>query len=412
MTECIEGHGHALPATAWRRVNFAKTGLLTGAVFQISDPNLYPFLSRPLPPSGLEPFACFMGSLIDKSAIESDEEASTYAWLSDNFYLKLIFEPEGSETIEVPAGRFDSIRIKIKLDTRPLFPRMPGLLVRFLSAVAGPRITLWIASEAPHQLLRLEVSGVSTSGHQNSVTELMLSEDAPTARPAKFESLRAAAELPTDPARTTMNAGIASLGDSTARVTMEQAHSSDGDLLIVRAAFEGTTVEARALENFSEPMPTRLIEQRIYTKEGALVERLIAYLDRQDQTLHHDVYPNSMILALILPRFAGMAQTNFHVVGFGQTTTNFGQAEHEVAMWRDGISTVDVSGVPTQAIHMKLRPVVNVSAFLRPIVRLGTPTFDLYLDTSPPHRMLEFDGPFGLLGSSEIHLVADRVPQN
>ena len=81
-------------------------------------------------------------------------------------------------------------------------------------------------------------------------------------------------------------------------------------------------------------------------------------------------------------------------------------------MWRDGISTVDVGGVSTQAFHMKLRPVVNVSSFLRPIVRLGTPTFDIYLDTSPPHRMLEFDGPFGLLGSSEIHLVADPLLQN
>jgi hypothetical protein len=412
LTECIEGHGHEQPATAWRRVSFAKTGKLTGAVFQISDPNLYPFLPRPLPPLGLEPFACFKGSLIDKAAIESGEETSTYAWLSDNFYLRLIFEPEGRETIEVPAGSFDSIRIKIKLDTRPLFPRMPGLLVRLLSAVAGPRITLWIASEAPHQLIRLEVSGVSTSGHQNSVTELMSSEFAPTARPAKFESLHVASELPDDPARTTMNSGIASLGDATARVTMEQAHTSDGDLMIVRATFEGTIVEARALENFPELMPTRLIEQRIYTKEGALVERLVAYLDRQNRTLHSDVYPNSMVLALILPRFSEIAQTNFHVVGFGQTTTNFGQAEHEVSMWRDGISTVDVGGVPTQAFHMKLRPVVNVSSFLRPIVRLGTPTFDIYLDTSPPHRMLEFDGPFGLLGSSEIHLVADPLLQN
>jgi hypothetical protein len=289
---------------------------------------------------------------------------------------------------------------------------MPGLLVRLLSAVAGPRITLWIASEAPHHLLRLEVSGVNTNGHQNSVTELISSENAPAAQPAKFESLGAASEIPSDPVRTTMNVGIASLGDSTARVTMEHAHTSDGDLMIVRAVFEGTTVEARALENFSELMPTRLIEQRIFTNEGALVERLMAYLDRQDQSLHNDVYPNSMVLALILPRFAEIVQTNFHVVGFGQTTTTFGQAEHEVAMWRDGFLNVDVAGVPTEAIHMKLRPIVNVSPFLRPIVRLGTPTFDLYLDTSPPHRMLEFDGPFGLLGSSEIHLVADPLPKN
>ena len=91
-------------------------------------------------------------------------------------------------------------------------------------------------------------------------------------------------------------------------------------------------------------MPTRLIEQRIYTNQGALVARLVAYLDRQEQTLHRDVYPNSMVLALILPRFAEIAETSFHVVGVGQTTTNFGQAEHEVSMWRDGISTVDVAG--------------------------------------------------------------------
>ena len=70
LTECIEGNGREQPATAWRRVSFAKTGKLTGSVFQISDPKLYPFLSRPLPPAGLEPFACFKGSLLDKAAIE------------------------------------------------------------------------------------------------------------------------------------------------------------------------------------------------------------------------------------------------------------------------------------------------------------------------------------------------------
>jgi hypothetical protein len=412
LTECIEGNGHEQPATAWRRVSFAKTGELTGVVFQISDPNLYPFLSRPLPPSGLEPFACFKGSLIDKDAIENGEEASTYAWLSDNFYVKLVFEPEGHETIEVPAGSFDAVRIKIKLDPRPLFPRIPGLLVRLLTAVAGPGITLWISSEPPHQLLKLELRGVSPVGHRNTVTELVSSEDAPTALPATFESLHAASELPDEQPHAIVNAGIASIGDVTASVTMQQAHTSDGELMVVRATFEDTIVEARAVENFSQPTPTRLIEQRIFNKEGALVERLLARLDRQDQRLHSDVYPNSMVLALILPRFCETARTNFHVVGFGQNATSFGQAEHEVAMWRDGISTIDVGGTPTQALHMKLRPVVNVTPFLRPIVRLGTPTFDLYLDTNPPHRMLEFDGPFGLLGSSEIHLAADPLPQN
>ena len=413
LTECIEGNGHEQPATAWRRVSFAKTGRLIGAVFQISDPNLYPFLSRPLPPSGLEPLACFKGSLIDKRAIERGEEASTNAWLSDNFYLKLVFEPQGHEKIEVPAGSFDSIRIKVKLDTRPLFPRIPALLVRLVSAVAGPRITVWISSGPPHQVLKVEMSGVSIGGHQNSVSELMSSEDAPTAQPAKFDLLHVASELPDEPTHATVNAGTASLGDLAARVTMQEAHTSDGELMVVRAAFsEGIIVEARALENFSVLPPTRLIEQRIYNREGTLTERLLAHFDREDQALHSDVYPNSMVLALILPRFSEIARTNFHVVGFGQTAISFGQTEHEVELWRDGISTVDVGGVPTQAIHMKLRPIVNVASYLRPIVRLGTPTFDLYLDTNPPHRMLEFDGSLGLFGSSEVHVVADPGPQN
>src|ERR1039457_5214904 len=146
LTECIEGNGHEQPATAWRRVSFAKTGRLIGAAFQISDPNLYPFLSRPLPPSGLEPLACFKGSLIDKRAIERGEEASTNAWLSDNFYLKLVFEPQGHEKIEVPAGSFDSIRIKVEVESPPLLPRIPAPLVRLVKRSAGPRITVWISS--------------------------------------------------------------------------------------------------------------------------------------------------------------------------------------------------------------------------------------------------------------------------
>jgi len=118
-----------------------------------------------------------------------------------------------------------------------------------------------------------------------------------------------------------------------------------------------------------------------------------------------------MVLALILPRFSEIDRANFHVVGFGQTAMSFGQIEHEVEMWRRGLSTVNVVGVSTQAIHMKLRPVANVPSYLRPIVRLGTPTFDLYLEANPPHRMLKFDGPFGLFGPSEIHVLADPLPK-
>ena len=413
LTECFERNGRQQPVTGWRQVSFGKTGKLTASVFQIADPTMYPLLSRPLPASGLEPFACFKGSLLDKAAIERGEEASTHLWLSDNFYLNLIFKPEEHERIQVPDGSFDSIKIKVTVDSLSLFPRIPSFLAPLLSAIAGPSITLWISSGPTHQLLRLELRGISIRGYQNSVAELLLSEDAPTVPPEQFEFLDVASELPPEPALVTMNTGNVSLGNATARVSMKEAHTSEGELMIVRAAFSRSLiVEARAVENFSVMMPTRFIEQRIYDSEGALVERAAAYLNREGQNLYSDVYPNSMVLALILPRLFENDRAHFHVVGFSQTAVSFGRTEHEVEMWRRGLSTVNVGGLPVQAIHMKLRPLVNVPSYLRPIVKLGTPTFDLYLGTNPPHRMLEFDGAFGLLGSSEIHVLADPLPQN
>ena len=79
-------------------------------------------------------------------------------------------------------------------------------------------------------------------------------------------------------------------------------------------------------------------------------------------------------------------------------------------MWRAGAdaSLRDASPVDgVGALHLKLKPIVNLPVFLKPLKFFLIPTLDAYLQDTPPYRLLEFTGPLGPPGSAPAHFIAD-----
>jgi hypothetical protein len=92
------------------------------------------------------------------------------------------------------------------------------------------------------------------------------------------------------------------------------------------------------------------------------------------------------------------SEVRFHVLGFEGVVD-------QLAMWQVDGAPSEIDG--QDALHMKLKPIVDLPFYLKPLTYFLVPTFDAYLQGAPPNRLLEFTGPFGPPGSDPTHFVAD-----
>lgn len=68
---------------------------------------------------------------------------------------KIIMTAEGEETVTVPAGTFDCIRIRITFDAGNL-PKFFKYLPSFLLDRMMPDTILWVEKESPHSMIKLQ----------------------------------------------------------------------------------------------------------------------------------------------------------------------------------------------------------------------------------------------------------------
>jgi hypothetical protein len=410
VAECFKGNGTDKPATARLSLLTDWAGKVEGTEFQTFEPSYYPFLHRPLPTQPLEAAACFTAAGLDIAALQRGEEASLYMWVNDAVYFRLIFRIIGKETITVPAGKYEAWRLRSSLDLATLFPDLPRWVTGVMRIFA-PDVSVWVSADPSRTMLKL--SGLGLGDHRHAAEELISTGDPPPSPPAGAELLRRARYAPPDPQTTIENSGTFTVGALQGRATMSSAKiDGSNELLLVRTEFrDRLAIEARSVISHASSPHALYMEQRTYAPKGDLVQRRYLKLDAGAFPLRHalqipdDLFAESLTLGEVLPTQlpSGANESRFHIIGFDGNL-------NELRMWQAGEGTPAQGGAQTKGLRMKLRPVVNLPVYLRPIAYFLIPTFDFDLQDLPPHRLLQFTGPFGPPGSPDTHFVADASP--
>ena len=414
LSQCVQGNGASHPATRRLAVTVNASGQAVESEFDTFDPAYYPFLHRPLPAQPMEPVACFTNNGLDYAALQGGEETSTYIWLNEATFFRLTFRITGKESISVPAGKFDALKVRVKVDMPSFFPNLPAWAANLLGVLV-PDFYAWVVATERGGFETIRQTGFATPRHKHTMRELVGISDPPILPAAELDLLHAAGAAPAPPKAVVDNTGTFTAGDLRGRVEMTSAKIGAAEVFVVRTrTSDGLTIEAHSLVN-SSSLPsssprTAYSEQRTYARGGALVQRrhlefrADAFPTGLDKDLPGDLYAGSFTLAEVFPalRPQSDAAVHLHVLGFD------GQV-NELAMWRAGGGASPVDGVA--ATHLKLKPIVDLPLFLKPLKYFLIPTLDVYLQDDPPYRLLEFTGPLGPPGSAPSHFIADAQLQ-
>jgi hypothetical protein len=404
-SECTFATGFARPATMFRSIMRSKTGELERSDFDTFDPQYYPFLAKPMAPNA-QPGTCVSKSALDLTTLVGGGQIETWIW-SDAGSVGAIFRPEERETLTVPAGSFDALRVRIDLDMSKVFPHVPELFLELVK----PHFTIWITRSEPYYVLKMAGFGRPNSKlHKNTVIELAsISELTPSDSkiPAELAQADSAGE---QLSLNAINSGSFTQGDRTGHVTFARASTPGGDLLVARVAFSnGLATESRTLVDRGGSPTTVYLDDRSFASSGAIVRkhliffRKAAFPDDPQKDLPADLYGADMTLGALLPRLLpeGSDEASFHVMDFSGEV-------NELTIDRDGMMTIALGGDDTPAIHAKLKPIVDIPILLRPLAYFFTPTFDAYFDADSSHRLLKFEGPLGPPGVPNATMLADE----
>jgi len=412
LSQCVQGNGPGQSATRRLAVTVNASGQAVESEFDTFDSAYYPFLHRPLPAQPMEPAECFTASGLDYAALQRGEDTSLYIWLNEAIFFRLIFRITGKESVSVPAGSFDALKVRVKVDMPTFFPNLPAWAADLIGVMV-PDFYAWVVATDRGDFEMVRQTGFATPGHKHTMRELLGTSDLPIVAPSELEILHAASGAPAQPGATVDNTGTFNIGDLRGRVVMSTAKEAAGDLLVVRTQFsDGLAIEAHSLVNQSSSprssSKTAYTEQRTYARDGSLVRRrhlefrADAFPMGLEKDLPGDLYAGSFTLAEVFPGVRPQADetVHLHVLGFDGEV-------NELAIWRAGgdaeASPVDGVG----ALHLKLKPIVDLPVILKPLKYFLIPTLDVYLQDTPPYRLLEFTGPLGPPGSAPAHFIAD-----
>jgi hypothetical protein len=147
--------GHQLVSEFWRNDRELR---ITGAEDFPAD--LYP---EAIPAVAL---LRVVDSMHPGSAGKIDQQVSPYGFVDQQVSV------QGADEVEVPAGRFDAVRIDSQPNASTILPSWPrftlGVVATFL-----PQTTYYFQAAPPHRLLRKEQVGTPFIGGPEAITELV-----------------------------------------------------------------------------------------------------------------------------------------------------------------------------------------------------------------------------------------------
>lgn len=410
ISACAFANGLTRPATSFRSVMRAANGELERSDFDIFDPAYYPFLAQPVA-ADMQPGSCLNRRAFDLPRLVRGGEITMWMW-SDSGLVGVIFHGDGSERLTIPAGSFDALRVRVDVDLSKLFPRVPALFLKLIK----PHFTIWITRAEPYYVLKMVGFGSNRGPqHKNTAVELVSMGDLAANDKQMPPELAQADAAGAAPHVTPVNSGRFAQGDRAGRVTLATASAPEGELLVTHVAFNsGLATESRTLIDHRASPQTVYLDDRSFGAGGALVRKHVlffrkaAFPDDPKKELPADLYGADTTLGLVLPRMLpeGVDEARFHVMGFS------GEVD-ELTIRKEGLASVALASDDAQAIHAKLKPIVDVPILLRPLAYFFIPSFDAYFEADPSHRLLKFEGPLGPPGVPNATMVADeKVPSS
>jgi|SRR5579862_1576114 len=138
---------------SWRAAIHDRNGAEVASGSQEVVPAAYPFLTKPLPPNTYPPLAP-LGYVLTRLGLgRAQAHASFHFLLMENSLLQMDLKVEGRETVDVPAGTFDTFRVSMRVNPESVFPDLPGFLLPFVSFFI-PTQTVWITAQEPQMLVK------------------------------------------------------------------------------------------------------------------------------------------------------------------------------------------------------------------------------------------------------------------
>ena len=128
-----------------------KSGALIASSHTRWVPDLYPTMTRPMPPDTY-PLDAPVGYVLSQLGLGKHRQRSFHTVLG-NTPTQIDLWLDGSETITVPAGTFDCYRIRMRANADTLFPNLPAFLRPVLSFFI-PTYTLWLTRTEPQMFVQ------------------------------------------------------------------------------------------------------------------------------------------------------------------------------------------------------------------------------------------------------------------
>lgn len=136
----------------WEAVVKDRHGKAVASSRERIVPDTFPLLARGLPPNTYPPVAP-LGYVLTRLGLGKHERASFYFVLMTTSLLQMDLWVDGRERLHVPAGEFDSYRIRMRVNPESIFPNLPGFLQPFVRFFI-PTQTLWLTASAPQRLVK------------------------------------------------------------------------------------------------------------------------------------------------------------------------------------------------------------------------------------------------------------------
>lgn len=138
---------------SWHAALRDRNGAELSSASERVVPEAFPLLTKPLPPNTYPPLAP-LGYVVARLGLGSAQpRASIYFILPNGSLIQMDLWVDGRETVDVPAGSFDTYRVHMRAKAESVFPNLPAFLMPVV-ALFIPTQTVWLSAQEPQMLVK------------------------------------------------------------------------------------------------------------------------------------------------------------------------------------------------------------------------------------------------------------------